>query len=432
VFRSIIRERTFVILDALHDLIFAGLQVAQHQRCTAIPCQEIEMVFRTPPAHAGTAPRLRSTLTLLTIALLAGCAKPDGARTDTGMAVVPGRDSMSAMGATPTGTTAGNGQMATPDAQMQAVLDQLGSMGGKPIETLTAAEARTQPTPAAAAMIVAAKAGKDTTPTALVPGVTSVDRTIPGPAGNLPIRIYTPAGAGPFPVVVYYHGGGWVIANKNVYDGGARSIAKYANAIVVSVDYRLAPEHKFPAQHDDALATYKWVAKNAASFKGDPTRLALAGESAGGNLSVATAVAVRDAKLTMPKAIISVYPIAQPDTTTASYNENANAKPLSRPMMSWFAKNTIRTSADMQDPRINIVGANLAGLPPVTIVNAQIDPLRDDGAMLEKALKAANVPVERKVYDGVTHEFFGMGAVIDKARDAEQYVGNRLKAALGS
>jgi acetyl esterase/lipase len=362
------------------------------------------------------------------------CAKNDAGSADSTAAA--GGDSAAMTAGAPSTSGAPNaatpGQMATPDVQMQAVLDQLASMGGKPIETLTPQEARKQPTPAAAAMLVAAKAGKDTTPTALVPGVTSVDRTIPGPGGALPVRIYTPAGAGLFPVVVYYHGGGWVIANKDVYDGGARALAKNANAVVVSVDYRLAPEHKFPAQHDDALATYRWAVQHAASIKGDPARMALAGESAGGNLAVATAIAVRDAKLPMPKAVLSVYPIAQPDTTTASYVENANAKPLNRAMMGWFAKQTARTSADLQDARINLVKANLVGLPPVTIINAQIDPLRDDGAMLEAALKAANVPVERKVYDGAAHEFFGMGAVVDKAKDAERYAADRLKAGLGS
>jgi acetyl esterase/lipase len=111
---------------------------------------------------------------------------------------------------------------------------------------------------------------------------------------------------------------------------------------------------------------------------------------------------------------------------------NAEAKPLNRAMMGWFAKQTVRTPADLQDPRINLVKANLTGLPAVTIINAQIDPLRDDGAMLEQALKQANVSVERRVYDGVAHEFFGMGAVVDKAKDAEQYAGDRLKTALGS
>ncbi|MHC5720425.1 MAG: alpha/beta hydrolase, partial [Nostoc sp.] len=128
-------------------------------------------------------------------------------------------------------------------------------------------------------------------PEDLVPGVTSRDTTVQGAAGMLPARIYTPAGAGPFPVVVYFHGGGWVIADKQVYDGGARGIAKQANAIVVSVDYRRAPEAKFPAAWDDALAAYKWTLANAGSIQGDPKRVALSGESSGGNLSLATAIA---------------------------------------------------------------------------------------------------------------------------------------------
>ena len=119
------------------------------------------------------------------------------------------------------------------------------------------------------------------------------------------------------------------------------------------------------------------------------------------------------------------------ETTTASYTTYAAAKPLNRPMMAWFAMHTTRTPADLQDPRIDLVKANLGGLPPVTLVNAQIDPLLDDGAMLEQALRAANVDVERRVYDGVAHEFFGMGAVLDKAKEANQYAGDRLKKAFG-
>ena len=281
-------------------------------------------------------------------------------------------------------------------------------------------------------MALLAQQSKDTMPMALVPGVSSVDRSIRGAVGDIPARIYTPEGAGPFPVIVYYHGGGWVIADKDVYDGGARGLAKQANAVVVSVDYRLAPEAKFPAQHDDALAAYRWAVANAASIKGDPKRVALAGESAGGNLAVATAVAARDAKLQQPSAVIAVYPIAQPDTTTASYTTYATAKPLNRAMMGWFARQTTRTPADLQDPRINLVSANLRDLPPVTIINAQIDPLLDDGAMLEQALRSAGNPVERRVYDGVTHEFFGMAAVEDQAGEAQVYAGQRLKSAFGN
>lgn len=316
------------------------------------------------------------------------------------------------------------------DADMQAVLDELASLGGKPIETLTPAEARQQPTPTDAVMAILKKQGKDTSPTALVPGVTSVDREITGAAGNIPARIYTPDGPGPFPVIVYYHGGGWVIADKEVYDGGARGLAKQANAIVVSSDYRRAPEAKFPASHDDALAAYKWAAENAASIKGDPKRLALAGESAGGNMAISTAVAVRDAAgLVKPTHVLAVYPVGQTgNLNTKSYVDSATAKPLNKPMIEWFVDKLLAKPEDKMDPRLDVLNAKLAGLPPVTIINAQIDPLREDGAMLQTALKKAGVKVDRKVYDGVTHEFFGMAAVVKDAADAQKYGGQALKA----
>jgi acetyl esterase len=314
----------------------------------------------------------------------------------------------------------------TPDSSMKAVLDELAALSGKPIETLDAKEARKQPTPTDAVKQLLTKQGKPTTPP---PGATMTTRTVAGAAGQLQANIYTPDGAGPFPVVVYYHGGGWVIANKDVYDGGARALAINAKTVVVSADYRVAPEHKFPAAHDDALAIYEWVLKNAASIHGDPKKLALAGESAGGNLAVATAIAAKAKGLQAPLAVISVYPIAGGDTTTPSYTENANAKPLNRAMMSWFFDKYERTPADGQDPRINLVGANLAGLPPVTIINAQIDPLRSDGEMLAAKIRAAGGVADQKTYDGVTHEFFGMGAVHQKAKDAEAYAADALKKA---
>jgi acetyl esterase len=315
---------------------------------------------------------------------------------------------------------------AAPDTVMQQVLDELGALNGKPIATLDAKEARKQPTPTDAVKALMKKQGKPATPP---PGATMTTRTVPGAAGQLAANIYTPDGAGPFPVVVYYHGGGWVIANKDVYDGGARSMAIGAKAVVISADYRQAPEHKFPAAHDDALAVYEWALKNAASIKGDPKKVALAGESAGGNLAVATAIAAKAKGLQAPLAIISVYPIAGNDTTTPSYIENANAKPLNRAMMSWFLEKYERTPADGQDTRINLVAANLAGLAPVTIINAQIDPLRSEGETLAAKIKAAGGTVDQKTYDGVTHEFFGMGAVHPKAKDAEAYAADALKKA---
>ena len=316
------------------------------------------------------------------------------------------------------------------DSDMQKLLNKFASFDAKAIEKTTPQEARQQPTMAAAVKDVLEDQKRSSSPESLVPGVTTREISIPSPSGSMPATVYTPPGNGPLPAVLFFHGGGWVIADRKVYDGGARGLAKQADAVVVSVDYRLAPEHKFPAAHDDALAAYRWLARNAASVGGDPERLALAGESAGGNLAVATAIGARDAGLTAPKHVLSVYPVAQSSTDTASYLKYADAMPLNRPMMLWFIGQVTSSPADVQDPRINLVKADLHGLPPVTIINAEIDPLRDDGAQLEQALRTAGVAVDRKVYDGVTHEFFGTAAVVKKAEDAQAYAGQRLKTDL--
>ncbi len=248
-----------------------------------------------------------------------------------------------------------NGTQFKSNPDMAKVLDALAAMHPKPMATLSAADARLQPTPADAVNAVLKEEGKGTDPAQLVPGVTSEDKSITLSTGTLPIRVYTPAGKGPFPVIVYYHGGGWVIADKKVYDGGARGLSKEAKAVVVSVDYRRAPEAKFPAQWDDSLAAYKWVTMNAASLNGNPAKLALAGESAGGNLAVATAVAARDAKLPAPVAVLSVYPIAQADMNTESYQDSAMAKPLNKAMMAWFFDKTLSQPCEKTDPRGDLV-----------------------------------------------------------------------------
>ena len=317
---------------------------------------------------------------------------------------------------------------ATPDPQMQAVLDQLAALHPKPIETLTASEARMQPTPADAVKALLQKMGRSTAP---MPVGSVQDRTIPGAAGPIPVRVYKPAGSGPMPVIVYYHGGGWVIATLDTYDASARALANGAHAIVVSVEYRKGPEHRFPAAHDDALAAYRWVVANAGAMGGDARRIALVGESAGGGLAVATAMQARDRHLAMPVHVLAVYPIADGDTQSPSYVENAAAKPLNRPMMAWFFRNYLRTPADARDPRISLTRANLRGLPPTTIITAQIDPLRSDGMELAAALRTAGVRVDAMNYDGVTHEFFGMGAVVDKAKQAEDYASAALRRAFG-
>ena len=313
---------------------------------------------------------------------------------------------------------------------MQSVLDELASLGGAPIESLSPEQARLQPTPTDAVTSLLRKKGQSTRPTDLVPGVTSVDRMIPGAVGEMSARVYTPRGDGPFPVIVYYHGGGFVIGNKDVYDGGARGLSKLANAVVVSVDYRLAPEHTFPAAHDDALAAYRWVLSQSRSLGGDGSRVALAGESVGGNLALATAIAARDKKLRIPAHVLAVYPVAGTDTTTTSYREHANAKPLNRAMMSWFVRHTVTSPADRQDTRLNLLGADLRGLPPVTIVAAEIDPLRSEGEMLAERLRAAGVDVERRLWDGATHEFFGMAALLDQAKEAQTFASDRIRKSL--
>lgn len=320
------------------------------------------------------------------------------------------------------------------DDDMLQVLDAFLAFDPAAIEKCTVEQARRQPTAADAVKAVLRNQNRDPSPESLVPGVRSEDRMIPGAAGELRARIYRPRGAtAALPVIVYFHGGGWVIADLDVYDAGARGLCDQSQAIVVSVDYRRAPEHRFPAAWDDALAAYRWVADNAASFGGDASRLALAGESAGGNLAVATAVAARDAGLTAPLHVLAIYPVAQTGSTaTPSYIENAIAQPLNKAMLGWFLDKLLRSREDRDDARLNLVMAELQGLPPVTIINAQLDPLRSDGVMLEEALQHAGVPVMRRDYHGVAHEFFGMAAVVDKARQAQQFAGERLSEAFGS
>ena len=355
------------------------------------------------------------SLTGSALLTLAACTTPGGmAMNSAGMP--QGQPGIPASGAKP---VAGN----------QAVLDALKAMGQRPIFALTPEEARREPSFADGVKAMLQQQGKPTTPP---PGVTATDIQVAGGAGPIHAKLYKPAGAaaGPMPVIVYFHGGGWVIADSMTYDSSARALVRETGAMVISVDYRRAPEAKFPAQHDDALASYRWALANAQSLGGDPRRMVLAGESAGGNLAVATAVGARDAGLPMPVAVLSVYPIAGADLNTPSYQENANAMPLNRAAMAWFLYHTTNTPAEGMDPRISLPMANLRGLPPVTIVAAQIDPLRSDGMMLADKLRAAGVTVTRREFPGTTHEFFGADAVIAEARQAQAFAGGQLRTAL--
>ncbi len=316
-----------------------------------------------------------------------------------------------------------------PDREMQMVLDALASLGGKPIETLTPAEARTQPTPSDAVAEVLKAQGKEPAPEA----VAKVEnRAIPGPAGQIPIRIYWPNGTGPFPVLLYIHGGGWVIANLDTYDASARALTNAAGAVVVSTHYRQGPEHKYPAAHDDTFAAYQWTLASAKSLRGDPARVAVAGESAGGNLAAVVSIRARDQKVPMPVHQLLVYPIAGTDTNTESYREHAAAKPLNQPMMQWFFKHYLAGAAMTGNAEINLAARkDLQGLPSTTIVTADIDPLRTDGEMLAAALGAASVPATHRNFEGSTHEFFGMGAVVPDAKEAVGFAAGELRKAFG-
>ncbi|MCJ2054538.1 alpha/beta hydrolase [Methylobacterium sp. J-070] len=318
--------------------------------------------------------------------------------------------------------------MADLDLDMKHVLDALKKLDPKPIPKLSPQEARKQPSAADGVKELLKEQGKSTAPE---PGVTTKDMAYGTAGGQQKVRIYTPDGTtAPLPVVVYYHGGGFVIADLDTYDATPRAIAKGAMAVVVSVEYRHAPEFKFPAQQDDAFAAYKWALANAKTFGGDPSKVALLGESAGGNLVTNVAIAARDQNVEKPVRVVAVYPMAGTNLDTQSYKDNASAKPLDKPMMTWFYDQTVRNDADRADPRLDIVGkADLKDLPPFTVVTAQIDPLHDDGKMLADKVKAAGGQVTYRDYPGVTHEFFGMGNVVAKAKEAETAVIGDLKAA---
>jgi acetyl esterase/lipase len=318
------------------------------------------------------------------------------------------------------------------DDDMHELAQAHNALEPKAIEKLSANEARQQPTIADAVKHLLQKQGRSTDPEVLVPGVTRKSITIPTRGGPLKALVYLPQGASNLPGILYIHGGGWVIANAEVYDGGARGLAKQADAIVVSIDYRQAPEHKFPAAWEDCIDAWRWLSEHAAAIGADPSRLAIAGESAGGNMAVATAVEAKQLGLPAPRHVLAVYPVAQTGSlNTVSYLENAIAKPLNRPMIEWFLSHLLRSDEDKQDTRLDLVHADLRGLPPVTIINATIDPLRSDGEQLKDALEEAGVPVERKLYTGVSHEFFGAAAVVEKAQEAQAYAGARLRASLG-
>lgn len=325
--------------------------------------------------------------------------------------------------------------MAKPDPtgranpQMLEVLQELAALNPKPIEKLSPTEARQQPTPTDAVMQLMKKKGMDTTPMS----VGNVEnRSIPADGRQIPVRVYTPKGDGPFPVTVYIHGGGWVIATLDTYDASCRVLTNMSNCVVVSVDYRQAPEHKFPAAHEDCYGVLQWVMNNAKEVNGDPARVAIAGESAGGNMAAAACLMAKDRNGKMPVHQLLIYPVSNYAFDTPSYRLNANAKPLNKAMMGWFFDKYVSKPQDGQNKYLSITRAdNLKGLSPATVITAEIDPLMSEGKTFSQKLQAEGVPVKYKNFNGVTHEFFGMGTVVDEAKAAEEFAADSLKTAFG-
>ena len=301
------------------------------------------------------------------------------------------------------------------DPQVKALLEQAAAMNVD-LDSLPAPERR---------------AVMDARPRAKGPTVSLVeDRLIAGPGGGLPVRIYTPLGDGPFPVLVWFHGGGWVVGNIETADGTARYLTVGAEVVVVSVDYRLAPEDKFPAAADDCYAATKWAAENAHLYKGDPRRIAVGGDSAGGNLAAAVPLMARD-KAGPPLAFqLLVYPVTERNFGTSSYRDNATGYGLTKDGMSWFWDQYMRDDQDAENPYAAPMKArDLSGLPPALVITAEYDPLRDDGAAYAQRLKDAGVSTTYSCYDGMNHGFFGQWSLLDKGKTAVDQACSAMKEA---
>jgi acetyl esterase len=334
-----------------------------------------------------------------------------------------------AQGATPAGAPMMGGVAVDP--QLQEVLDVLASFNNPPIEQTTPDVARNLPSFANALAIVEQQKGVVTAPKVAIQGM-----AVPGSAGDIPCRMYKPssvAAGSAMPVVVYFHGGGFVIANLDTYEHSCLAIADMAQCLVVSVGYRQAPEHPFTAAVDDAYAVTQYVLSNANKMGGDASKVAVLGESAGGNLATVVCLKAKDEGGKMPIHQVLVFPITTYDPTgdqTASITQFADAKPLNSAMLDWFKKYYLPKAADAQNAYSSpLLAPDLGGLPPATVIQAEIDPLQSQGTAYANALKAAGVTTSATIYNGMTHEFFGMGTVVDKAKQAEMDAAQALMTA---
>ena len=257
------------------------------------------------------------------------------------------------------------------------------------------------------------------------------DLTIPGPGGDIPARLYSSAADAVLPVVVYFHGGGWVIGNITSHDGVCRKLASQSGLTIISVDYRLAPEHPFPAAADDCYAAAKWIADNARELKVDGSRMAVAGDSAGGNLAAVTSILARDAGAPTISFQLLVYPVIDGTMSFPSYKENAEGLLLTARDMAFFYDHYAGDHVDRKNPKLSpLYAPDLSGLPPALVITAEFDPLRDEGEAYADALQQAGVDARASRYDGMVHGFFGLEAIVPASAPAMEEAAAALRNAL--
>jgi acetyl esterase len=320
------------------------------------------------------------------------------------------------------------------DPQAQAIVDAHSSLGPQPFEILTPEQARKQPGPDDAVKKVMAERGME----GPEPVGSVEDLKIPDAAGGeQTLRVYKPEGAGstPLPIIMWIHGGGWVLFDIDTYDASCRGLVNKTGAIVVSPDYRRAPEAVFPASHDDVLAAYRWVVAHASELGGDPQRIGIGGESVGGNMAPATVLQLAEAGEPLPAAMVAVYPVTTGEQFGESMEDAADGRPLNRALLSWMAMHAFKGRPDAaQDPRIDLLGLSdeqLRTMPPTLVITDERDVLRSQGQEFAQKLEAAGVPTTHRYYEGVMHEFFGASAVLDKAEQAQREAADHFDRAFG-
>jgi acetyl esterase len=263
-----------------------------------------------------------------------------------------------------------------------------------------------------------------------VPVAAVADRVVPGPAGDLPVRVYTPEGEPPFPIAVWFHGGGWVVGTLDTYDPLCRALAAAVPAVVVAVDYRLAPEHRFPAAVEDAYAATLWASRNAAELGGAQHRLAVAGDSAGGNLAAVVALGARDRGGPAIGFQLLVYPALDAAADTPSWREHAEGFHLTAAGMRWYWDHYLGGADGAAPDASPLRAAFFGGLPPALVITAEHDVLRDEGEAYAARLEQAGVAAATTRYPGVVHGFFRWRAVTAAADTALQQAAGALRSAL--